>query len=119
MLRKFFFRPWGWWIAIYEGSDYLVKVIHINKGQQLSLQKHEHRDETWTIAEGKGEIFCDNFWQMARKGKMVTIKKGTPHRAKAADESLVIIEVQHGDVLSEDDIIRIEDDYGRVQENLE
>jgi mannose-6-phosphate isomerase-like protein (cupin superfamily) len=116
MYKQINFRPWGWWMNLHEEPGYLVKVININKGHQLSLQKHKHREESWTIARGKGEIFCENFWQVARQGKMVKIKEGTPHRAKATDDNLVIIEVQHGEILSEDDIYRIEDDYGRVVE---
>jgi len=119
MYRKITFRPWGWWMDLYEEPGYKTKIITINEGQQLSLQKHEHRDETWTIARGKGEIFSGNFWQIARKGKVVKIKRGSEHRAKAIGDQLVIIEVQHGEKLSEDDIVRIEDDYGRVQENTE
>ena len=116
MYRQIKFRPWGWWMNLYEEPGYLVKIITINKGHQLSLQQHKHRDETWTIARGKGEIFSDNFWQTAREGKEGKIRKGSPHRAKAEDDNLVIIEVQHGEILSEDDIIRMEDDYGRVAE---
>jgi len=119
MLRKITFRPWGWWQSIFQGSGYLAKVINVKKGQQLSLQYHNHRSETWIIASGQGEVFANGIWQIARTGKCIHIPVKGTHRIKADQEDLVLIEVQFGDKISEDDIVRIEDDYGRVQKNPE
>ena len=66
-----------------------------------------------------GEVFANGIWQIARTGKCIHIPVLGTHRVKATDEDLVLIEVQFGDKISEDDIVRIEDDYGRVQKNLE
>ena len=115
MYKQINFRPWGWWMNLQEEPGYKIKLITVKDGEQLSLQVHEHRDETWTIARGKGEIFSDNFWQVAREGKVVKIPRGMVHRAKGGEGNLVILEVQHGEILSEDDITRIEDDYGRIE----
>ena len=54
MYKQINFRPWGWWMNLHEEPGYLVKVININKGHQLSIQHHKHREESWTIARGKG-----------------------------------------------------------------
>ena len=119
MLRKITFRPWCWWQALFQGPGYLAKIINVNKGQQLSLQYHKHRRETWIIASGVGEVFANGIWQIARTGKCIHIPVLGTHRIKATDKDLVLIEVQFGEKISEDDIVRIEDDYGRVQKNLE
>ncbi len=115
MLRKITFRPWGWWKNLFQGSGYIAKVITIKKGEQLSLQRHQYRSETWIIASGEGEIFANGIWQKTRLGKCVHIPVQSIHRAKATTEDLVIIEVQFGKKLSEKDIERFEDDYGRVE----
>ena len=119
MLRKITFRPWGWWQALFKGPGYLAKIINVKKGEQLSLQYHQYRSETWIIASGVGEVFANGIWQIARTGKCIHIPVLGTHRIKATDEDLVLIEVQFGDKISEDDIVRIKDDYGRVQKNLE
>ena len=119
MLRKITFRPWGWWQALFKGPGYLAKIINVKKGEQLSLQYHQYRSETWIIASGVGEVFANGIWQIARTGKCIHIPVLGTHRVKATDEDLVLIEVQFGDKISEDDIVRIKDDYGRVQKNLE
>ena len=119
MLRKITFRPWGWWQSIFKGPGYLAKVINVKKGEQLSLQYHNHRSETWIIASGEGEVFANGIWQKARTGKCIHIPVKGTHRIKADKTDLVLIEVQFGDKISEDDIVRIKDDYGRVQENTE
>ena len=53
MLKKITFRPWGWWQALFKGPGYLAKIINVKKGQQLRLQYHKHRSETWIIASGE------------------------------------------------------------------
>ena len=83
MLRKITFRPWGWWQALFQGPGYLAKIINVKKGQQLSLQYHQHRSETWIIASGEGEVFANGIWQKARTGKCIHIPVMGIHRIKA------------------------------------
>tara|TARA_R100000742_G_C4164576_1_gene4966 strand:- start:97 stop:444 length:348 start_codon:yes stop_codon:yes gene_type:complete len=114
-MEKFNFRPWGWWKNFLKGPQFLGKVIHVKKNQQLSLQRHKHRNETWIIADGEGEVFVQGIWQKARQGKCVHIPVNGIHRVKAGKKDLVLIELQFGEKISEDDIERLEDDYGRIK----
>ena len=107
------FRPWGWFETIQEGSTYKVKRLLVKVGHQLSLQRHNHRSESWTVVQGDGLLLCDDDWHYATPGKTLTIPCGSVHRARGGSSDLLIIEVQHGEILSEDDIERLEDDYGR------
>ncbi|MGC6483052.1 MAG: phosphomannose isomerase type II C-terminal cupin domain [Synechococcus sp.] len=107
-------RPWGWHEEVLQGHRYKLKRLWLNPGQRLSLQRHHHRSETWTVAEGHGSLLCNNTWSEASTGSTLHIPCGAVHRAKAGNQGLLLIEVQHGAVLSEDDIERLEDDYGRV-----
>ena len=108
-------RPWGWFEDLLEAPGYKVKRLLVHSGRQLSLQRHRHRSESWTVVDGHGALFCGDQWYEARPGLMLTIPCGTIHRARAArQQDLVIMEVQHGDLLREDDIERLQDDYGRV-----
>lgn len=107
-------RPWGKYEVIVEEPNYKVKRIIVKPKQRLSLQYHHYRNEVWVIVEGKAivtsgdkEIFCE-------KGQFIEIPAKTKHRIQNPDETdLVFIEVQNGDYLGEDDIVRIEDDYNR------
>jgi mannose-1-phosphate guanylyltransferase len=107
-------RPWGWYEHLQSGKGYKVKRLLVFKGQQLSLQRHHHRSESWTVASGDGSLLCNNQWVEAHPGVMLTIPVGAVHRARGGHCDLVIIEVQHGDDLREEDIERLQDDYGRV-----
>jgi mannose-6-phosphate isomerase len=99
-------RPWGAWYALDRGDGYQVKRIVVNPGQRLSYQTHRRRAEHWVVVDGETvEV---------KAGGCVDIGVGTPHRiANLHDDELVIIEVQRGDYLGEDDISRLDDDYGR------
>jgi len=107
-------RPWGWYEHLLSGEGYKVKRLLVFKGQQLSLQRHQHRSESWTVASGDGLLLCNNEWVEAHPGVKLTIPVGAVHRARGGQCDLVIIEVQHGDDLREEDIERLQDDYGRV-----
>ena len=107
-------RPWGSWHVLDEGDGYKVKRIVVNPHSRLSYQYHEHRAEQWTIASGKATCVVDGVTTLAGLGESVTVLLGQPHRiCNDQDEVLVVIEVQLGDYTGEDDIVRLEDDYGR------
>ena len=107
-------RPWGWYEELAWGSGYKVKRLLVRAGCQLSLQRHRHRSESWTVVSGNGALLCDDQWHTASPGFMLSIPYGSIHRAKAGKKDLLILEVQHGEHLREDDIERLEDDYGRA-----
>lgn len=109
-------RPWGYFRILAFGNKYLVKELVIYPGQQTSLQKHYHRAERWIIAEGTGVVQVEVDLFPAISGSMFVIKPEELHRASNVSDNgdLRIIEVQHGEVPNEEDIERIEDDYGRA-----
>lgn len=109
------YRPWGYYQSIDVGPAHQVKRIVVSPGQRLSLQKHRHRSEHWTIVEGVAEVTIDDQVLTVRPNESVYIPLGAVHRAaNPGDTPVTLIEVQCGDYLGEDDIIRFEDDYGRV-----
>ena len=107
-------RPWGWYEDLLEAEGYKVKRFLVFAGQQLSLQRHQHRSENWTVVSGQGQLLCKNTWHDAQAGTTLYIPRGALHRARGGQSDLVVVEVQHGQLLQESDIERIEDDYGRV-----
>tara|TARA_R100000664_G_C2724425_1_gene116821 strand:+ start:355 stop:792 length:438 start_codon:yes stop_codon:yes gene_type:complete len=108
------YRPWGWYQNILEGENFKIKTLCINEGNRISLQKHHHRWEVWTIASGFGSVYCDETWHLAYPGNIFRINVDTWHRAKAMKGDLIIMELQQGKELYEEDIQRLEDDYGRT-----
>jgi mannose-6-phosphate isomerase-like protein (cupin superfamily) len=107
-------RPWGTYQTILRGKTYQVKKLVIYPGGQLSLQSHEHRSEHWVIVEGKGVITLGARRIDVAKDDKVYIPVGERHRmSNFGEENVVIIEVQNGNYLGEDDITRYEDIYGR------
>lgn len=107
-------RPWGWYENLLEAPGYKVKRLLVRRGCQLSLQRHQHRSESWTVVAGDGALLCGERWVAAKAGLMLSIPCGAVHRARSETSDLVILEVQHGDDLREDDIERLQDEYGRV-----
>jgi len=106
-------RPWGRWEEYLNETGYRVKRIIVSPGQRLSLQKHELRSEHWVIVAGAGLFSLDGDVTEVEAGSTVFIPVGGVHRIENPNQSpLIIIETQLGECL-EDDIIRIEDDYGR------
>lgn len=113
---EIFPRPWGFYKTTVLNDYYQSKVISVKPGGQLSLQSHNHREEHWIVVHGTGEVRLDESVLQVHTGSSVFIPKGAKHRLKNLDEkeNLIISEVQIGDYLGEDDIIRYEDIYGRV-----
>ena len=109
-------RPWGSWHILDEGDGFKVKRIVVTPGSRLSYQTHEHRAEHWVVAAGRATCTVDGETVVVGVGECVDIALGQPHRiGNLDDETLVIIEVQRGTYLGEDDIKRLEDDYDRAQ----
>jgi mannose-6-phosphate isomerase len=107
-------RPWGSWHVIDVNPGYKIKRIHVNPGQRLSLQTHEHRSEHWVVVFGVATCEIDDVITIAGPGHSVDVPMGARHRlANEGVEELVIVEVQHGAYTGEDDICRYQDDYGR------
>lgn len=113
---KFDRRPWGTFTVLDEGSNYKVKRIEVLSGKRLSYQKHAQRAEHWFVVQGEAKVTLDGKDHIVRVGEDVDIAIGTAHRVEnEGSETLIFIEVQRGDYLGEDDIVRFEDDYGRVE----
>lgn len=114
MVGEFEHRPWGAWYVLDEGDGYKVKRIEVNPGQRLSYQTHEHRAEHWTVVSGVATCVIDGEELVARVNDHVYVEVGQAHRiTNQHDEQLVIVEVQTGSYTGEDDICRLQDDYGR------
>lgn len=107
-------RPWGWYETIGGGEGYLVKKLWLAPGCRISLQLHHHRCEHWVVVKGEGFLTLDNTRLTAAKGTTLFVPQGARHRAEAGSTGLEIVEVQRGDALSEADIERFEDDFGRL-----
>ena len=113
--QKTDFRPWGHYTVIAEGKGFLVKIIVVNSGQKLSVQSYNHRSEHWVVLEGKAKAILNGKDYILNRGECIDIKVKEIHSLQNPyEETLKIIEIQKGDILSEDDIIRYEDIYGRV-----
>ncbi len=112
-------RPWGWYDSVIEGNKFKVKHIVVNPKASLSLQKHLHRAEHWIVVKGIAEITCGEKVVRLHENQSTFIPLGELHRlANPSDTALEIIEVQSGDYLGEDDIIRFQDNYGRITNEL-
>ena len=107
-------RPWGWYDSVDEGERFKVKRIQVKPHASLSLQKHHHRAEHWIVVRGVAEITCGDKTFLLRENQSAYIPRGEIHRlANPESMPLDIIEVQSGDYLGEDDIVRFADQYGR------
>lgn len=107
-------RPWGCWEVLETGNTFCVKRIDVLPGARLSLQLHHHRREDWIIVEGIGVVEVDGKSVSITVGDKVHIPQGAAHRiSNHGLSNLTFIEIQHGEILDENDIVRIEDDYGR------
>ncbi|HKE05707.1 MAG TPA: phosphomannose isomerase type II C-terminal cupin domain [Blastocatellia bacterium] len=109
-------RPWGNFTVLDEGDGYKVKRIEVLPGKRLSYQKHARRAEHWFIVQGEAKVTLDDKEIKLNAGEYVDIPVGAAHRIENPGEMKVIfIEVQRGDYLGEDDIVRLQDDFGRIQ----
>ncbi len=114
-LHKTVFRPWGYYTCMNGGEGYLTKTICVLPKHKLSVQSHNHRSEHWVVLEGKALVLLEGKEYDVNAGDSIDIPLGAKHSLQNPyDEELKIIEVQKGDYISEDDIIRYEDCYGRV-----
>ncbi|MCF3640364.1 phosphomannose isomerase type II C-terminal cupin domain [Rhizobium sp. TRM95111] len=108
-------RPWGTWKVLDIGSNHVVKRIEVKPGARLSLQYHHHRAERWTAVAGEGVAEIDGVKHPLSLGKSVDIPLRAQHRvACEGSVPLVFIEVQYGELLDENDIVRLSDDYNRA-----
>lgn len=108
-------RPWGQFHIIAKGEGYQVKEIIVKKGERQSLQKHNHRSECWQIIKGKSRVQLEDKTIHLSKGKNIFISQGELHRIENIGENdLILVEIQIGERIEEEDIVRIEDDYNRV-----
>ena len=115
LLHKTVFRPWGYYTCLAEGEGYLTKVIGVAPKQKLSIQSHNHRSEHWVVLEGKALVILNDEEHYLEAGQSIDIPLQAKHSLQNPyEKELKIIEVQKGDYISEDDIIRYEDVYGRV-----
>ncbi len=114
---KFDRRPWGTFTVLDEGDGFKVKRIEVLPGKRLSYQKHSQRAEHWVVVQGTAKVTLDDQEINVPAGEAIDIGVGSAHRVENADtELLVFIEVQRGSYLGEDDIVRLQDDFGRAQE---
>ena len=107
-------RPWGSFTVLDEGDGFKVKRIEVLAGKRLSYQKHARRAEHWFVVRGTAKVTLDGEEIIRCAGEAIDIPTGAAHRVEnSSNELLVFIEVQQGDYLGEDDIVRLEDDFGR------
>ncbi|MBA2379372.1 MAG: phosphomannose isomerase type II C-terminal cupin domain [Blastocatellia bacterium] len=108
-------RPWGSYTILDKAGNFKVKRLEVKPGKRLSYQRHRHRAEHWFIISGTAKITLNGEEITAKSGESIDIALGAEHRVENPDlsEMLVFIEVQTGDYFGEDDIVRIEDDFGR------
>ncbi len=113
-MREFDRRPWGSYTVLEEDRGFKVKRIEVLPGKRLSYQKHAQRAEHWFVVEGTARVTLDGKEITVRAGESIDIPIGAAHRVENPDKgNLVFIEVQRGSYLGEDDIVRLQDDYGR------
>ena len=114
-VHKTVYRPWGYYTVLGEGKGFLTKMIQVNPGQKLSVQSHNHRSEHWVVLEGTAKVVLEGKEHILTPGHSVDIAVKEIHSLQNPfDEVLKIVEVQKGDILIEEDIVRYEDMYGRV-----
>lgn len=110
-------RPWGVYETTSEGYNFKTKTITVKSGQRLSKQWHHHREEHWIVASGQGIVEVNGIERKVHAGSYVHIPKKAIHRVtNNGAGNLVFCEVQLGEYLKEDDIVRVDDDYGRESE---
>jgi mannose-6-phosphate isomerase len=108
-------RPWGKFEILSDDSSHKVKRLTVEPGHRLSYQRHAHRSEHWFMVAGEGVVTIDGVAQKVAAGTAVDVPVGAAHRIEnPGSSSLVFIEVQHGSYFGEDDIERLDDDYGRL-----
>ena len=113
--KNVFYRPWAKYTNLYNGKNFLVKELVINSKSSISLQKHKHRSEHWTITSGQPKITINNRKFFKKVNETAFIPKGSVHRIENLfSRPVKIMEVQIGSILKETDIVRYKDIYGRI-----
>jgi mannose-6-phosphate isomerase len=108
-------RPWGNYTVLEDAADHKVKAITVSPGRRLSYQRHQHRAEHWFVVRGVGLVTLDGRDIAVEAGSTIDVPMQSAHRIEnTGDCDLVFIEVQHGRSFDESDIVRLEDDFGRV-----
>jgi mannose-1-phosphate guanylyltransferase/mannose-6-phosphate isomerase len=120
-IHKTVYRPWGSYTELEEGERYRIKRIVVNPGESLSMQMHHHRSEHWVVVRGTAKVILEDIYGKERKeyyiheNESIYVPKSTKHRLSNPGKiPLEIIEIQVGEYVKEDDIIRFEDNYGRT-----
>ncbi|HEY0004343.1 MAG TPA: phosphomannose isomerase type II C-terminal cupin domain [Pyrinomonadaceae bacterium] len=109
-------RPWGLYEVLEEAEGYKVKRLEVKPGARLSLQRHSRRGEHWVVVSGIADVTCGDREFQLKEGEHLHIPPETNHRlGNSSTLPLALIEVQLGDYLGEDDIVRLEDDYQRIE----
>ena len=113
---KFDQRPWGSFTVLDEGTDFKVKRLEVLPQKRLSYQRHRCRAEHWFVVRGIAKVTLNDVEKLVKAGESIDIAVGDAHRVENPDEKelLVFIETQTGDYFGEDDIERLEDDFGRL-----
>jgi mannose-1-phosphate guanylyltransferase/mannose-6-phosphate isomerase len=113
--HKVVHRPWGYYQGLHEGAGFQVKRLTVKPGGRLSLQKHAKRSEHWTVVQGVAQVTRDHEVFELKANESTFIPLGAVHRLEnAGDAEMTVIEVQCGSYLGEDDIVRLDDVYGRT-----
>lgn len=108
-------RPWGSFTTLEEGPGYKIKRIEVKPGHRLSLQMHHHRSEHWIVVAGTARVVCGDCEEILFSNQSTYVPQCTSHRLENPGViPLILIEVQNGEYLGEDDIIRFQDDYART-----
>ena len=110
-------KPWGYYVDLERNPFMVIKRIKVFPNQRFSLQYHEHRSEFWRVISGEGTVTLGNLQLPAGLGQHFHIPSGVTHRMETGPSGIMFLEIQEGEC-SENDIIRIEDDYGRVTDGL-
>ncbi len=109
------YRPWGFYTILEEGLFYKIKRITVLPGKKLSYQLHYHRSEHWIVVKGTARVTVEDVESFFRSGESTFVKAGRKHRLENPGKILLeVIEVQLGEYLEEDDIVRFDDDFGRM-----
>ena len=109
-------RPWGTFTVLDEGEKFKVKRIEVLPGKRLSYQKHSKRAEHWVVVQGTANVTLDDREIIVSAGEAIDIATGSAHRVEnPGTDMLVFIEIQRGSYLGEDDIVRLQDDFGRAE----
>ena len=114
--REYDVRPWGMYVVLDDAAaDHKVKRIVVEPGKRLSYQQHAKRSEHWFVVTGIATVILNGTEQQVGPGQSIDIPVGTAHRCEnRGSEQVVFVEVQHGTYFGEDDIVRLEDDFGRA-----